>query len=37
MILLQLSEENTHCDGGYFVFLMCPLSLSVSDDVTSSY
>ena len=35
-ILLQLSEENTNCDGGHFVLLMGPLSLGVSDDVTSS-
>ena len=35
MILLQLSEENTNCDGGHFVFLTCPLSLCVSDDVTN--
>ena len=36
MILLQLSEENTNCDGGHFVFLMGPLSLSVSNDVMTS-
>ena len=34
MILLQLSEENTNCDGGHFVFLIGPLSLS--DDVMTS-